>query len=264
VYDFLLADNPEYGCGWAYATMEQAIDSNTDINDCFHPPSELRGLQCLSLVGSLTLILTQPLESSGISAPRLGEYLQLLGLNKLIQIEGEVNILNAGTLATPRLPFSDVVFLPNLRRAFSLRLNDANPSMGVSSMFSRLGGFANLEEVEYLQIVSQSLADLTSFQGLKCINRAMSIEKNTVMTSLNGLENVLRVGASPYSMGAPLLVRDNPALASLSALAQAAGCKGDGSGSDQGQTISLSIQQCRVPIVSWSGLCSHLRNGTCR
>ncbi len=266
VYDFLLANDPLYGCGWAAATLEQAMDPSADINDCFHPPSQLGGVQCLSLVGSLTLIITQPHGSLEVSAPRLGEYLELLGLNKLVQIEGELNILNAGTLATPKLPFSDVSFLPNLRRAISLRLNDANPSRGVSAMFSRLGGLVNLEEVEYLQINNQSLADLTSFQGLKCINIAMSIENNTVLSSLNGLQNLHSVGAFPYTTAAPraLLVRDNPALASLTALAQAAGCKGDGSRSDQRQNVSISVKRCPVPIASWSSLCSYLKDGTCR
>ncbi len=262
VYDFLLADDVVDGCGWTYGALD-VIGRDVDIWYCDQPPTELLGRDCISLVGSLTLIFTQPY-GADVEAPRLGAYLDLLRLNNLNQIEGDLNIVNAGTLMSPKLPFSDVVFLPRLRRVSTLRLNDKNPSMGFPPLFSRLSGLVTVEQANYLEISSQGFVDLNSFWGLKCVNLGVFVQNNKVLASFDGLQNVKSVGESRSVNESvlPMVIKDNLVLANLSALSRPAGCGSNGVGGHQRGELDIALRTC-PKIATWSSLCMYVQDGRC-
>ncbi len=218
---------------------------------------------CLSLVGSLTLVFTLPIWAD-VEAPRLGAYLNLLRLNNLRQIEGDLNIVNAGTFMSPKLPFTDVVFLPRLKRVSTIRLNDRNPSMGVTTMFRKLSGFVSVEQANYIEIVNQGFADLTCFLGLKCVNLGMFVHNNTILASFNGLQNLKSVGESRSANDTilPMVVKDNLVLANLSALSRAAGCPNNGVGGHQRGELDIALRSC-PKIATWSSLCTYVQDGRC-
>jgi hypothetical protein len=265
VYDFLSPNISIDGCGWAAGTFEEVSNLGPDVRyfDCY-PPDEVLdvGGKCTSLIGDLTLISTQGRDMT-LGASQLGSYLDRLGLNDLIQIEGRLIVDNQGTLKSIDLPFGDVVFLPKLKRVSILRLSDKNPSMGAPAIFSKLGGFANLEQTDYLQIFNQNLPDFSSFRGLKCVNFGMFVDNNTAITSFTGLENLLGVGLSPGSSEIPLVVIGSPILTILSALSEVAGCQGVGVGSIATQLLYISIPLQSCVIVSWSSLCLYIQTGKC-
>ncbi len=249
------------GCRWVLSEPE-ALRDLSDFRSCDTPPFRE---PCQSLKHSLTLVFTQLRGERALAAPQMATFLKILGLQKLIEIEGDLRIINLGTDGDPRLPFDTDAFLPHLQRVSRLTMQDANPNMGLPPLFSGIGiGLSNVQQLDILSISGQGFASLEAFAGLKCVATGIAIARNSRLATLKGLQalDVIGYDGGP---GTQLFISDNPMLAQgsdLAALSRVAGCQGSASGIAR-DPIWVNVPPCANPIVTWAMLCGYITAGTC-
>jgi hypothetical protein len=268
VFDFLVGPPFVGGCMWVIGWPEALSWSNFTaiLQTCDTQP--FPGQACRKLNKSLNLVFAQGYQS--VEPPQMGNYLRMLGLDKLIEVEGSLIIHNLGTLPDPRLPFTAEAFLPALRRVSALVLKDDNPSSsrGNSPLLTGLPGFHLLEQLDVLDFSGQGFVDLSAFQGLKCVSSSISGKNNPNLRSLAGLENLASIGLQPADRTGPsLALTGNPLLngrAGLTAIYRAAGCPRGKPPSLSNLPIEVGIALCPASTIStWVALCRFIARGTC-
>jgi hypothetical protein len=263
ILDFLAPAGVD-GCRWFVGSLKDLRDLTPDIFTCILPifPKQPN---CTFFRNDLTLAFSQ--FSPEIGQTDMAKNLVQLGLSKIVQVDGDLNIFNFGTSTSQGLPLGDMQFFPDLRRAHRINLRDNNVQVGQQPMFSSMSGFQNLEQVDVLQITSQGFSNLLSFAGLKCVATGIAILNNPTLATLDGLSALEDVGYN-NAPGNKTIITDNPKLVNVSAFAPlkgAAHCPGPNSKNpaDRADPIRIKVGSCNAPIVTWAMLCDFLADATC-
>jgi hypothetical protein len=248
------------GCRWFVGTLEDMKDLTVNIMPC---TTEIFPHQhCKVIKNDLTLAFFQNFPDLG--KPQMTQSLDILGLSKVVQVDGDLNIINFGTSTSQGLPLGDMQFFPDLRRVHRLNLRDNNVKLGQQPMFSSMSGFKNLEEVDVLQISNQGFSNLSSFVGLKCVATGIAVLNNPRLVTLAGLLALELVGYD-VSPGSKIIITGNPMLddgSAFAALGRAAHCPGY-SGIYPADPITVTVRSCTTPLLSWAMLCDFLADTTC-
>jgi hypothetical protein len=122
----------------------------------------------------------------------------------------------------------------------------------------------NVQAATSLEVTQTGLRDMSSFSGLKCLTRSLSLSNNLALTSLAGLQNLLAVNTEGPQGFAVFVSDSNPLLVAPSGFVPAtrfAGCPGSGAPLAP-DSIYVSVPGCSRVITTYSALCSWIAANT--
>ncbi len=225
----------------------------------------------------MTIVNYYGLNASQYVPPDINKWLSNMGLGGLISIENYVRIHVIGGQYPPiPVPIAPV-FFTSLRSAGSFSVNEmvrevffGEPGEFNRPLVSRLTALPGLASLRQLYLPSQGLGrsslnvsgtaftDLRSFASLTCAPTIMNLINNTLLTTMDGLQQLATPTSTNQSFSA---IASGPFMtaASLAPLRGFAACNGGTAGAVIGTNVSIPVG-CNTLLTTWDQVCAY--NGT--